>query len=60
MGEDGEIAGYIAKVQSLVHLMKYCGETITNKMIVGKIMRMLIFHFDYVIVAIQESNNLEN
>ena len=39
--------------------MKGCGETITDKMIVEKVMRTLTSHFDHVIVAIQESNNLE-
>lgn len=59
MGEDEKIAGYVAKVQNIVHLMKDCGETITDKMIVEKIMCMLTYQFDHVIVAIQESNNLE-
>ena len=49
----------MSKVQKLVHLMKGCGEIITDKMIVEKVMRTLTSHFDHVIVAIQESNNLE-
>lgn len=59
MRKDEKIAGYVSKVQKLVHLMKGCGETLTDEMIVGKVMRTLIFHFDHIIVAIQESNNLE-
>ena len=59
MGEDEKIAEYVSKVQKLVHLMKGCGETLTDKMIVEKVMRTLTSHFDHVIVAIQESNNLE-
>ena len=59
MGEDEKMAEYVSKVQKLVHLMKGCGETITDKMIVEKVMRTLTSHFDHVIVAIQESNNLE-
>ena len=39
--------------------MKCCGETITDKMIVEKVMRTLISHFDHVIIEIQESNKLE-
>ncbi|XP_050896771.1 uncharacterized protein LOC127103563 [Lathyrus oleraceus] len=35
------------------------GEILTDKMIVEKIMRTLTSHFDHVIVAIQESNNLK-
>ena len=47
------------KVQKLVHLIKGCGEAITDKMIVEKEIQMLTSHFDHAIVAIQESNNLE-
>ena len=46
-------------MQKLVHLMKSYGETLTDKMIVEKVMCMLTSHFDHVIVAIQESNNLD-
>ncbi|XP_050909407.1 uncharacterized protein LOC127123207 [Lathyrus oleraceus] len=59
MGEDKNIAGYVAKVQNLVHLMKGCGETITDKMVVEKVMCTLTSQFDHVIVVIQESNNLK-
>ena len=58
MGEDEKVAEYVSKVQKLVHLMKGYGETITDK-IIEKVMRTLTSHFDHVIVAIQESNNLE-
>ena len=59
MGEDEKIAEYVSKVQKLVHLMKGYGETLTDKMIVENVMCTLTSHFDHVIVAIQESNNLE-
>ncbi|XP_058775468.1 uncharacterized protein LOC131649727 [Vicia villosa] len=36
MGEDEKIAGYVSNMQNLIHLMKGCGETITDKMIVEK------------------------
>ncbi|XP_058782486.1 uncharacterized protein LOC131656930 [Vicia villosa] len=35
-GEDEKIAGYVSNVQILFHLMKGCGETLTDKMIVEK------------------------
>lgn len=47
------------KVHNRVHLMKDCGENLTDKMIVEKVMRTLTSHFDHVIVVVQESNNLE-
>lgn len=59
MGEDEKIVGYVSKVQNLVHLMKGCGEVLTDNMITEKAMRTLTSHFDHVIIVIQESNNLE-
>ncbi|XP_050897148.1 uncharacterized protein LOC127103963 [Lathyrus oleraceus] len=59
MGEDEKIIGYVSKVHNLVHLMNGCGETLTNKIIVEKAMHTLTSHFDHVIIAIQEPNNLE-
>ncbi|XP_058726874.1 uncharacterized protein LOC131598275 [Vicia villosa] len=60
MGEDENVAEYVSKAQKPVHLMKGCGETLTDKMIVEKVMRTLTPHFDHVIVAIQESNKVED
>ena len=59
MGEDEKVAEYVSKVQKLVHLMKGCGETITDKMIVEKVMRTLTSHFDHVIVAIKNPTILK-
>lgn len=58
-GEDEKIADYVSKLQNLVHLMKGCGEIISDKMIVDKVMRILASHFDHIVVAIQESKNIE-
>ncbi|KAK2440388.1 putative mitochondrial protein [Trifolium repens] len=58
MEKSDSIGSYAAKVQSLVHTMKHCGEQITDKMIVEKVMRTLTPNFDHVIVAIQEVGNL--
>jgi len=49
---------YVSKIQNLVCLMKNCGETIIEKMVIEKVMRTLTPHFDHVIVAIQESRNV--
>lgn len=59
MGEEENITCYVSKVQNIVHLMKGCGETLTDKMIVEKVMCMLTSHFDQVIISIHESNILE-
>ena len=59
MAEDKKIVEYVSKVQKLVHLMKDYGETLTDKMIVEKVICTMTSHFDHIIVAIQECNNLE-
>jgi len=48
----------VSKVYNLVQLMKNCGETITEKMVIEKVMRTLAPHFDHVIVAIHEFGNV--
>ncbi|XP_058727147.1 uncharacterized protein LOC131598579 [Vicia villosa] len=40
MGENEKVVEYVSKMQKLVHLMKGCGETLTDKMIVWKHMRL--------------------
>lgn len=59
MGEDEKIAGYMSKVLNLVYLMKDCGETLTDKMIIENVMCALTSYFNHIIVAIQEFDNLE-
>jgi len=55
MGDYEKIAAYLFKIQNLVHLMKNCGETITKKIIIEKVMRTLAPH---VVVAILGSRNV--
>lgn len=59
MGEDEKIARYVSKVQNLIHDMKDYGKIVTDKMIVENVMHTLTSFFDHIIIAIQESNNLE-
>jgi hypothetical protein len=58
MEKDDSIGSYVSKVQGLVHTMKACGEVMTGRMIVEKVMRTLTPNFDHVIVAIQEAGNV--
>lgn len=51
IGENEKVAAYVFKVQNLVHLMKGCGETLENNMIIKKVMKTLTSHFDQVIMA---------
>lgn len=54
-----KILDYFTRVLSLTNMMKGCGETISDKMIVEKIMRTLTPRFDYIVVAIEESKDME-
>ena len=58
MDKDESVGSYVSKVQGLVHTMKACGEVMTERMIVEKVMRTLTPDFDHVIVAIQEAGNV--
>jgi hypothetical protein len=59
--ESNEIVlDYFAKVISLVHQMRKNGENIDNVHVMEKILRSLDLKFDHVVVAIEESKNLED
>ncbi|KHN44538.1 hypothetical protein glysoja_041736, partial [Glycine soja] len=51
-------AFFFNRVIALTNSMKVAGETVTDQMIVEKILRTLIPKFDHVVVAIEESKNL--
>jgi len=55
---DDRIGEYFNKVLTITNQMKGCGETITDLMVVEKIMRSLPRKFDYIAVAIEESHDL--
>lgn len=58
MGGAEKVAAYVSKVQNPVHLMKGCGETMTDRTIIEKVIRTLTSLFDHVIVATQEASDL--
>nr|KYP69347.1 hypothetical protein KK1_008536 [Cajanus cajan] len=58
--EGNEVVGaYFTRVLSLTNLMKSYGERISSQMIVEKVLRSLSPRFDHIVVAIEESKNLE-
>lgn len=58
--EDQETtAAYFSRIQTLVNLVKTCGQKITEQMMVDKVLRTLTPRFDHIEVAIEESKNLE-
>ncbi|XP_019419076.1 PREDICTED: uncharacterized protein LOC109329725 [Lupinus angustifolius] len=57
---DGDtIAEYFTKIRSLTNLMKGCSEAMRDQLIVEKVLRTLNLKFDHVVVAIEESKDLE-
>ena len=54
------IGDYFHRVNSIVHEMRRHGEKIEDVRVVEKIMRSLHSRFDYIAVAIEESNDLED
>ncbi|XP_019459889.1 PREDICTED: uncharacterized protein LOC109359647 [Lupinus angustifolius] len=58
--KDGDtIANYFTKIRSLTNLMKGCGEVMMDQSVVEKALRTLNPKFDHVIVAIEESKDIE-
>lgn len=58
MQDNEPAAAYFNWFQSLVNLMKSCGETFTKVQLVEKVLRSLTQRFDYIVVAIEESKDL--
>ena len=59
MKESETITYYTTKVLVVVHQMKRLGETIQDVRVVEKILRSLNPKFNHVVVAIEESKDLE-
>ena len=57
--EDNEsVADFFTRVTKLVNQIKVCGEVITTRSVVTKILRSLALKFDHIVVAIEESKDL--
>lgn len=57
---DKEIVGeYLGRVQILTNQMSVCGESLKEQIIVEKVFRSLHSRFDHIVVAIEESKDLE-
>ncbi|KAL5135729.1 hypothetical protein HKD37_03G008575 [Glycine soja] len=60
MEDTEKIADFFKQIIKLMNSMKLCGETITESTIVEKISRTLTLRFDHIVVAIEESRNIES
>jgi len=59
MEEDQKVSDYFLKMIEIVNLMKNCGENISDKMVVEKVLRFLSQKFDFIVVAIQEAKDVK-
>ncbi|XP_019465338.1 PREDICTED: uncharacterized protein LOC109363527 [Lupinus angustifolius] len=53
------IADYMTKILTLSNQMRSCGKAMKEKSIVEKVLRTLTCKYDHIVVAIEESKNLE-
>nr|KYP42595.1 hypothetical protein KK1_036003 [Cajanus cajan] len=54
------VAEYITHVQTMVNTMKGLGENLVELQVIEKVLHTLPTKFDHIVVAIEETKNLEN
>ncbi|RDX80958.1 hypothetical protein CR513_38420, partial [Mucuna pruriens] len=59
MQEKELVGDYFDKIQKLVNAMRACKEKVIDKQVVTKILRTLPPEFDYAVVVIEESKDLD-
>ncbi|GAU16794.1 hypothetical protein TSUD_200370 [Trifolium subterraneum] len=59
MKEDESVTSYFGRVLATVNKMKIQGETVETRIVVEKILRSMARKFNYVVCAIEESNDVE-
>src|ERR1043165_82227 len=59
MKNNEKVSEYISRVILITNEMKACGETLFEQVIIEKVLRSLTPQFDYIVVAIEHSKDLE-
>ncbi|MCI52340.1 hypothetical protein A2U01_0073584, partial [Trifolium medium] len=59
MKEEESVNDYFGRVLATVNKMKFQGERMEERTVVEKILRSMTTKFNYVVYAIEESNNVE-
>lgn len=57
MKNNEKIGDYVARILTITNEMKQCGETMTEQMIIEKVLRSLTAQFDHIVVAIEQSKD---
>lgn len=60
MEENESVVDFFIRVTRLVNKIKMCGEVLTSRSIVAKILRSFLLKCDHVVVAIEETKNLSS
>ncbi|KAK2363545.1 hypothetical protein QL285_088517 [Trifolium repens] len=58
MKNNEKVSEYISRVIVITNEMKACGETLSEQVIIEKVLRSLTPQFDYIVVAIEHSKDL--
>jgi gag-polypeptide of LTR copia-type len=59
MNKEETIQVLLSRVQTMVNQIRVFGDTMEEKIVVGKVLRSLTPKFDHVVAAIEESKNLD-
>ncbi|KAK2363413.1 hypothetical protein QL285_088402 [Trifolium repens] len=60
MKNNEKVPEYISRVIVITNEMKACGETLSEQVIIEKVLRSLTPQFDYIVVAIEHSKDLSS
>ena len=58
MKNNEKVSEYISRMILITNEMKACGETLSEQVIIEKVLRSLTPQFDYIVVAIEHSKDL--
>ena len=59
MKDNEKVSKYISRVILITNEMKACGETLSEQVIIEKVLRSLTSEFNYIVVAIEYSKDLD-
>jgi gag-polypeptide of LTR copia-type len=58
MNQDESVQSFLTRVTTIVNQIRSCGENLSEKIVVMKVLRSLTTKFDHMIAAIEESKDL--